>query len=205
MIKQLIANEIEKIKADKGIQKSGLKVKIFLLFRLFELGINLIVTKWRLRKCQQVGRIAFSKGRPKIKNKGRIEIGNVNRILSDISVVRFGVSKGGFLKIGNNCRLNGPQISVSNKVIIGNNCRLAPQVIIMDGDHHDTKNRLEEGKSSPIIIEDDAWIATRAMVMKGVTIGKGAVVAAGAVVTKDVPPYTVVAGVPAKIIKKLDI
>ena len=63
---------------------------------------------------------------------------------------------------------------------------------------------LAEGKSKPIIIEDDAWLATRCMVLKGVTIGKGAVVAAGAVVTKDVPPYTMVAGVPAKAIKKIN-
>jgi acetyltransferase-like isoleucine patch superfamily enzyme len=62
---------------------------------------------------------------------------------------------------------------------------------------------LSEGKKQSIIIEDHAWVATRAMVLKGVRIGKGAVVAAGSVVTKDVPDYTVVAGVPARIVKTL--
>ncbi|HLU90186.1 MAG TPA: DapH/DapD/GlmU-related protein, partial [Cyclobacteriaceae bacterium] len=58
---------------------------------------------------------------------------------------------------------------------------------------------------SPIIIEDDVWITMNCMIMKGVKIGKGAVIAAGAVVTRDVEPYTVVGGVPAKLIKRLEI
>ncbi|RYE17040.1 MAG: acyltransferase, partial [Sphingobacteriales bacterium] len=53
-----------------------------------------------------------------------------------------------------------------------------------------------------IIIEDDCWIGTNSVVLAGVTVGRGSVIAAGSVVTKDVPPYSVVAGVPAKIIKK---
>jgi maltose O-acetyltransferase len=56
---------------------------------------------------------------------------------------------------------------------------------------------------SPIIIEDDVWIATRATILKGVHIGKGAVVAAGAVVTRNVPAYSIVGGVPARVIKTL--
>jgi acetyltransferase-like isoleucine patch superfamily enzyme len=55
-----------------------------------------------------------------------------------------------------------------------------------------------------VIIEDDVWIATRATILKGVTIGHGSVIAAGAVVTKSVPPKSIVAGVPAKVIKKIE-
>jgi len=73
----------------------------------------------------------------------------------------------------------------------------------MDSDFHDTNDLNNEGMSAPIIIGNNVWIATRAMILKGVTIGDGAVVAAGAVVTKDVKPFTVVAGVPAKLIKQL--
>ena len=53
----------------------------------------------------------------------------------------------------------------------------------------------------PIIVEDDVWIATNALILSGVTIGRGAIVAAGAVVVKDVPPYAIVGGNPAKILK----
>ncbi|MCO6476121.1 MAG: hypothetical protein J5I94_05830 [Phaeodactylibacter sp.] len=73
----------------------------------------------------------------------------------------------------------------------------------MDGDFHDLNNRQEPGRSAPIIIEDDVWLGARSIVLKGVTIGRGAVVAAGAVATRDVPPYTMVGGVPAKVIRRL--
>lgn len=54
----------------------------------------------------------------------------------------------------------------------------------------------------PIVIEDDVWIAARVNVMAGVTIGKGSVIGAGSVVTKDIPPYSIAVGTPAKVIKK---
>jgi maltose O-acetyltransferase len=56
------------------------------------------------------------------------------------------------------------------------------------------------GRTAPVVIEDFAWLGSRAMVLPGVTVGKGAVVAAGAVVTRDVPPYAIVGGVPARVI-----
>ena len=74
----------------------------------------------------------------------------------------------------------------------------------MDSDFHGVADRDDGGKAAPITIEDDAWLATRAVVLKGVTVGRGAVVAAGAVVTKDVPPYTVAAGVPARVIRHIE-
>lgn len=88
---------------------------------------------------------------------------------------------------------------------IGNNVRIAPHVMMIAANHvfDDTDTPIcKQGLvHKPIVIEDDVWIAGRANIMAGVTIGTGAVVAAGAVVTKDVPPYSVVAGVPAKVIK----
>jgi acetyltransferase-like isoleucine patch superfamily enzyme len=75
----------------------------------------------------------------------------------------------------------------------------------MDGDFHGVDNRDEAGKSGEIIIGDNAWLATRSMVLKGVSIGEGATVAAGSVVTKDVAPYTLVGGIPAKLIRKLQV
>ena len=65
-------------------------------------------------------------------------------------------------------------------------------------------SELEPPSATPVIIEDDVLIGANAVVLEGCRVGKGAVVAAGAVVTKDVPPYTVVAGTPAKVIKDID-
>jgi len=90
-------------------------------------------------------------------------------------------------------------------VKIGNNCTLGSHIcLIIDGHNtvwDDQKRRSHFVK--PIIINDKCWIGTRAIILGGITIGEGAVVAAGAVVTKDVEPYTIVGGVPAKVIRKL--
>ena len=68
-----------------------------------------------------------------------------------------------------------------------------------------TQKRIDEQgvSTKPVVIEDDIWIGANAVILPGVTIGHHTVVAAGAVVTKDVPPHSLVAGVPAKIIKQL--
>lgn len=171
--------------------------------RLIKLGLNLSISKWRLRNVNQKGKLLFTNKRPDIQNKGNIKIGNLTRIWSNVNQCRLSVKKGGELVIGNDCRINGPVIAVTDCVRIGDRCRIAPQVYIMDGDFHTVEDRLVKGQSKPIIIEDDAWVATRSMILKGVTIGKGAVVAAGSVVTKDVKSYTLVGGVPAKFIKNI--
>lgn len=202
-MKQLIAKEIEKISLILKRDQRHPWVILHLLGRLFSLGFNLIISRIRLRKCTSVGKIVFTRNTPKIINKGEIRIGHITRIWSNVNRVRLAVGRDALLEIGDNCRLNGPTISVSSHVKIGHNCRIAPHVIIMDSDFHDVTDRLSDGKKGSIIIKDDAWVATRAMVLKNVTIGKGAVVASGAVVTKDVPDYAVVGGVPAKVIRYL--
>jgi acetyltransferase-like isoleucine patch superfamily enzyme len=202
---KLISAEIDKLASQLGLPRSHWRVRLALLGRLVELGINFLLSRWRLRGASHLGQIVFTKGRPKIINRGELRIGHVTRIWSNVNQVRLAVGRGATLHIGDHCRLNGPTISVTNRVIIGNHCRIAPHVIIMDSDFHDVTDRQAEGKGGEIIIKDGAWVATRAMVLKGVTIGKRAVVAAGAVVTKDVPDYAVVAGVPAKVIRYLEV
>ena len=90
------------------------------------------------------------------------------------------------------------------ELIIGDNVMMAPDVIILTLVHkHDnieTPMCSQGGNATKVTIEDDVWIGVRAIVLPGVNIGKGSIVGAGAVVTKDVPPYTVVGGVPAKVI-----
>lgn len=92
---------------------------------------------------------------------------------------------------------------------IGNKVMFGPNVNIMGGDHNishvgqymfDVKEKLPEN-DLPVIIEDDVWLGTGCIILKGVTLGQGSVVAAGALVIKDVPPYSIVGGVPAKVIK----
>ncbi|RFU85245.1 sugar O-acetyltransferase [Streptomyces triticagri] len=88
---------------------------------------------------------------------------------------------------------------------IGNDVMIAPKVGLITGGHPlPLAERREYLSFAPIVIEDDVWIGTAALIMQGVTVGAGAVVAAGAVVTRDVPARSVVGGVPARVIKKID-
>lgn len=115
------------------------------------------------------------------------------------------------LSIGNNVEINDAcHIAALDSVKIGNYVLIASHVYISDHDHGEiTKEDLLKHPnqralvSSPVVIEDDVWIGEKATILKGVTVGKGSVIAAGAVVTKNVPPYSVAAGVPARIIKTL--
>ena len=109
------------------------------------------------------------------------------------------------ISIGNNSGL-GINSDINGNVTIGENVLMAPDVVIYTINHaYKIKNKsiISQGYSNekPVIIEDDVWICRRVMIMPGVKIGKGAVLAAGAVVVKDVPKYAVVGGNPAKIIK----
>lgn len=90
------------------------------------------------------------------------------------------------------------KIRCYNRIVVGERCAISHDFTVMDSDGHPI-NGMQEVK--PVIIEDNVWIGTRVIVLKGVTIGEGAVVAAGSVVTKDVPPHSLVAGAPAQIKK----
>ena len=96
-------------------------------------------------------------------------------------------------------------ISVNEKISIGKNVMIANFASIRDDDHKFDRldiPMIEQGmQTSPITIADDVWIGHGAIILRGVSVGTGAVIAAAAVVTKDVPPYAVVGGVPAKVIK----
>ncbi len=119
----------------------------------------------------------------------------------------YGGPIGEGLVIGNHSNI-GPfnYIGCSGKITIGDNVMIGPRVSIYAEDHIFDNPDLtikEQGVNKQFVqIEDDCWIASNAVILSGVTIGQGSVVAAGAVVTASVPPYSIVGGVPAKLIKK---
>jgi acetyltransferase-like isoleucine patch superfamily enzyme len=123
-------------------------------------------------------------------------------IIEDFSTINNGV---GDLHIGNRS-LIGMSNVIIGPVTIGDNVILA-QNIVVSGLNHEYRNidipiMDQPTLVTPIVIEDDCWIAANAVITAGVTIGKHSVIAAGAVVTKSIPPYSIAAGNPAKVIKK---
>lgn len=122
---------------------------------------------------------------------------------------QFDIHTGAFIVVNKNARLslgsgyanNDVEINCFNSITIGDNVAISKGVIIRDSDNH-VLNGNADKTSAPIIIGNHVWIGLRAIILKGVTIGDGAVIAAGAVVTKNVPSNSIVAGVPAKVIKE---
>jgi maltose O-acetyltransferase len=109
------------------------------------------------------------------------------------------VEIGDFSGLGVNCRINGP-------VLIGSHLMMGPDVMIVSRRHNFSRLDIPmmfqgDGEPKLVVIEDDVWIGARAIILPGVRIGRGAIVGAGAVVTKDVPPFTIVGGNPARVIK----
>lgn len=93
----------------------------------------------------------------------------------------------------------------SEEILIGRDCMIAPFVYIVDSSHGTKPNstmNTQPNKTSPIIIEDDVWIGAKSIILPGVKIGKGSIIAAGSVVNSNVPEYSLYGGVPAKFIKK---
>jgi acetyltransferase-like isoleucine patch superfamily enzyme len=118
----------------------------------------------------------------------------------------YGGELGEGLTVGNNSNI-GPYayIGCSGHVRIGDNVMMSPRVSLYAENHNFPRTNLpmkEQGVTRQfVVIEDDCWIASHSVILAGVTVGRGSIVAAGSVVTSDVPPYSIVAGVPARIVR----
>ncbi len=159
---------------------------------------SLIIGFFLRSRFSRAGRLIVHGGMPfpSVDNKGgRIELGNVGLF----NGVRFECWLDASIRVGDGTYLNsGTEIVAAQSVTIGRDCKIARDVIIMDTDQHALPGQALQ--VAPVIIEDRVWIGARAIVLKGVRIGHDSVVAAGAVVTRDVPPRTIVGGVPARIL-----
>lgn len=167
--------------------------------------LELVTAKVYLSSVDRVGHGVRTLEQPRIDNHGYMSIGS-NTLLRSVNVpVELATADGARLTIGADCSINyGVSIGCTQSIRLGDRCRVGPYVMIVDNAFHELLDRSKVPASKPVIIEDDVWIGAKASVMPGVTIGRGAVVGTGAVVTKDVPPFAVVAGVPAKIVQHLD-
>lgn len=119
------------------------------------------------------------------------------------AVFGFNIEIGDDSGIGINAQLHS-----GGGIKIGDNVMMGPDVVILTENHkHDDLNismNKQGGEAAPVVIDDDVWIGIRVIILPGVRIGRSSIIGAGAVVTKDVPPFSIVGGNPAKILKKRD-
>lgn len=148
-------------------------------------------------------------------NKGQIRVGRNVIIDGCLEVYREGR-----LKIGDYSFIGHGRIYASNNVTIGDHCLLSDNVSILDSDLHPVSAKARAASAiklvggefldvysgvgnAPVVIGDNCWIGYGSAVLKGVKLGIGAIVGAGSVVTRDVPPWAIVAGNPAKVIREI--
>lgn len=174
-------------RARARLRKAGVRshlLGLLLRTRMTRAGILLVMGGWHL---------------PEIDNRGgAIVVGSC----AFFPGVRLECWKGARIEIGKGTVLNrNTEVVSASAVTIGRDCMIARDVIIMDTDQHPLPG--EGLKSLPVRVEDRAWIGARAIVLKGVTIGHDSIVGAGAIVTRDVPPFSVAVGQPARVIRTI--
>lgn len=148
---------------------------------------------------------------------GSVSVGQKTCVRGSLEIQR----ENGTIEIGSNCYIGDhTRIWAADSIKVGNNVLIAHNVNIFDNDTHPTDymERREDAESiifkgerknystlhsSPIEIGNDAWVGCNSIILKGVKIGGGCIVAAGSVVTKSTPPFTLVAGNPARVVKNL--
>jgi acetyltransferase-like isoleucine patch superfamily enzyme len=152
-------------------------------------------------------------------NDSTIEIGERTVICSDSEMTALGVNHpvvlrtlapGAAIVIGKNTGISGGSICAATRVEIGNECLIGANVTIADTDFHpiNPQGRRHNNDplaigTEPIVIEDNVFIGTNVVILKGVRVGKNSVIGAGSVVTKDVPANAIVAGNPARLLRVL--
>jgi maltose O-acetyltransferase len=169
---------------------------------LLSVASQYVRARWYLRHATQLGSARLS-GRALVVNHGTLIIGDRVRLYGHTVRLEL-VCFGGRLEIGENTFVNyGTNISATDSVVIGRNCAIGQYAIIMDNDYHQAEDHQAIGTPGPVRIEDDVWMGARVTVLPGAHIGRGSVIGAHSVVRGTIPPYSLAAGVPARVIRTL--
>ncbi|MEF2675203.1 MAG: acyltransferase [Eubacteriales bacterium] len=130
---------------------------------------------------------------------------SIKRYLITNGELHIRVSDNGNIAIGENVFFNhNCALTAKNAITIGDNVTIANNVVMVDHDHRFDSTGVIDGYTvAPVCINDNVWIGANSVILKGITIGEGSIIAAGSVVNKSVPAHELWGGVPAKCIKKL--
>jgi len=160
--------------------------------------------RWWLRKSTSMGTVRLV-GRARVENYGRLSFGDRVRLNGRSVRLDFGVGPGATLAIADGTYINyGSNISALLSVQIGQDCEIGQYAIIMDSNYHQSVDHRLADVPTPVVIEDDVWMGARVTVLPGSRIGRGAVIGAHSVVRGEIPPRSLAAGMPARVIRSLD-
>jgi acetyltransferase-like isoleucine patch superfamily enzyme len=155
--------------------------------------------RWVLRGAAQVGRSAHVLGWPTV-NATDLEVGDHFKVWSGHRKTL--ISGWGRIRFGDRCFVNCGTVVVSTcEIVVGDDVAMANEVMVVDSNSHGVEGRPHV--EAPVRIGNGSWLGNRVMVLPGVTIGQRVLVAAGAVVTRDVPDDVLVAGNPARVVRQL--
>lgn len=191
-------NLMATLKLNRGFRRTDIKLRIYKNTKLKKHKASRHEIKGRLRLGMTWNGITHNKTSLVSKKRSTLLV-NGDFDIYDGCIIT--VEEGATLKLGSGYLNSNSRIYCFKGITIGEGVAISEEVVIRDSDNHSI---LSDGyeMSKPIVIGDHVWIGFRAAILKGVSIGNGSIVAAGAIVTKDVPPNCLVAGVPAKIIKR---
>jgi acetyltransferase-like isoleucine patch superfamily enzyme len=165
--------------------------------------LSLRLARLRREKIEWAGKPLFHEGWPIFDAKGKIVLGIDTRLRGGPVRIQLVARPSARIELGDYVGMGfGSEITAAHLVTIGDHTRIGPMVTIYDTSFHSVDEG-EEVKSGPVKIGRNVWIGRQAMIFAGVSIGDHSVVASGAVVTRDVPPRTVVAGNPAKVVREV--
>ena len=176
----------------------------FIRFRTIEWGRRVVIKGMPLIDVRDGGRVAIGDDVTlNSRNRGyHVNMHSPVKLVAD--------KPGATIRIGASTRVHGSCIHAYSEITIGASCLIAANCQIIDGSGHemgfeDLERRMQtSARGLPIVIEDHVWIGANCIVLPGVRIGRGAVVGAGSVVTKDVPPMAVAAGNPARVVRQFE-
>lgn len=170
-------------------------------------GVAVLRARWHLRHARSVGtRVRLRGRRPSIVARGAIDIGERVQLVSTLAPLELYAEAGAELRIGARSLVNfGTSIVALERITIGERSLIGTHCLITDTSFHDVdpERRLEPPKASPITIGKNVWLGARVVVLPGVTIGDDCAIGVGSVVTSDIPPRSLAAGVPARVIRGL--
>jgi acetyltransferase-like isoleucine patch superfamily enzyme len=156
-------------------------------------------------KTNSVGRLGRISGRLTVRNKGEFVIGRNVSFHAKPFPSSISINKEAKLWVGDNVFFNyGLDIGCTQSIRIGSNTIIGPMVNIMDTNFHPVDME-DSSHSEDIVISDNVWIGRGVLILPGVTIGQNAVIAAGSIVTRDIPANVMVGGTPARVIREISV